>query len=315
MAEKTTADILVTGANRSGTTWAGEMLAESGALRVLHEPFNPGIAPRWWTRPVPFRNLYVCPANETAYIRDARRILQGRRPLLAQVGEVGSGRDAARLVRQVGRNAAAFRRRRVLIKDPIALFSAPWLAERFGVAVLLMVRNPGAFTSSILRMNWRFDFTNLLRQGELMRDVLSPFEPAIAAAAERRLEHVDEAVLLWRIHYAVVDRFRHEHPDWLTRRWEDLAEDPVRGFGDLYDELGLPFCTRTAERIRVANQPGNVVQVPDADKGSTRRDSRATATAWVHRLSHEQLSRVRDGIGEHALPFYADDEWLPEAYR
>lgn len=315
LAEVQPGHILVTGANRSGTTWAGEMLAESGALRMLHEPFNPGIAPRWWKRPLPFRNLYVCADNESAYLADVERILRGRRPVLAQVNEVRSARDAGRLARVAGQNTRINAPDRALLKDPIALFSAPWLAQRFGVMVLLMIRNPGAFASSILRMNWRFDFANLLGQPELMRDLLAPFEAAIAAAAERRPEHVDEAVLLWRIHYGVIGVFRREHPEWLTRRWEDLALEPLPRFAELYADLDLPFDDAIGKRIGAANQAGNLVHVADADKGPVCRDSRATATAWVDRLSPDQWAKIRDGIGDDARPFYADDEWIPEDYR
>ena len=33
--------ILVTGAPRSGTTWAGSTIAAAARLRYVHEPFNP----------------------------------------------------------------------------------------------------------------------------------------------------------------------------------------------------------------------------------------------------------------------------------
>ena len=42
-----TKPILVTGSHRSGTTWVGKMLAATGSVGYIHEPFNlknrPGI--------------------------------------------------------------------------------------------------------------------------------------------------------------------------------------------------------------------------------------------------------------------------------
>jgi len=43
-----------------------------------------------------------------------------------------------------------------------------------------MIRNPGAFPSSIKRLGWRFDFRNWLGQELLMRDYLLPFERELA---------------------------------------------------------------------------------------------------------------------------------------
>src|SRR5439155_664004 len=42
---------------------------------------------------------------------------------------------------------------RPLLKDPIAAFSASWLARTFGMATVVVVRHPGAFASSLKRLH------------------------------------------------------------------------------------------------------------------------------------------------------------------
>lgn len=302
----------MTGANRSGTTWAGAMLARSGQLRTVYEPFNPGLWPRWTRRPLPFRNLYVCDANEREYHDEMARILAYRRPVLAQVPEARSARAAARLARDGWDSAVGMLGgRATLVKDPIAVFSAPWLADRFGLNVVLMVRNPGAFVSSILRLNWRYDFRNLADQDLLMRDLLAPFAAEIDRAVSNPPDVIDQATLLWRLHYHVIDRYRCEHPEWLCVRWEDLAVDPPAGFAALYERLGLRFDDAVRARIAADTGRGNVVEVAASDTGPVQRDSRATVAAWRRRLSDEQFQRIRSGIGNAADRFYAADEWLP----
>ena len=59
-----------------------------------------------------------------------------------------------------------------LLKDPIALFSTPWLVDRFNVHAVVMIRHPAAYVSSVSRLGWRFDFGYLLGQDLLMRDLL-----------------------------------------------------------------------------------------------------------------------------------------------
>jgi hypothetical protein len=80
-----------------------------------------------------------------------------------------------------------------LIKDPIALFAAEWLADVFGVRVVVLIRHPAAFAASLKRLNWTHPFGDFLAQPLFMRDLLAPFEEDIRrfAAAELGTPTVD----------------------------------------------------------------------------------------------------------------------------
>jgi hypothetical protein len=108
--------------------------------------------------------------------------------------------------------ACRWRGDRPLIEDPIALFSSEWLAERFDMHVVVVIRHPAAFVSSITRLGWRHPLAHFLEQPLLMRDVLAPFTDAIRGAARRTPDLVDEAALLWRIIHHAIARFRERHP-------------------------------------------------------------------------------------------------------
>ncbi|MER3452975.1 MAG: hypothetical protein C4321_04710 [Chloroflexota bacterium] len=82
--------ILVTGSNRSGTTWVGRILAASGRLNYVYEPFNPGLWPRWTPSPLQFRNLYICADNEHLWFRAIADVIACRQPILAQLGDIRS---------------------------------------------------------------------------------------------------------------------------------------------------------------------------------------------------------------------------------
>ena len=118
--------ILVTGSNRSGTTWVGRMLEASRELEYVHEPFNASL----WPRPLGMRlgghYAYVSEANEEALGAAMRRVLAYRPPYLRQLPEARGPRDVARLGKAVLlAERARLRRRRPLLKDPIAIFAAP----------------------------------------------------------------------------------------------------------------------------------------------------------------------------------------------
>ena len=161
-------------------------------------------------------------------------------------------------MRAAGRTAAdlfTFTRLRVakarpLVKDTIAVFSAGWLAERFGMDVVVTIRHPAAFVASFTGLGYRHDFNTFLAEPALLADYLAPYEDAIRRYAAEPDDPIDEAVLLWRLVYATVDRYRAEYPGWSFIRHEDLSLDPVAGFGALYSTLGLEYTDEVQQAIR-----------------------------------------------------------------
>ena len=304
--------ILVTGSNRSGTTWVGEALGQSDEVEYLHEPFNPSIWPRLLERRPGGHYVYVGEENGPAWERSVDRLLRYRFPLRSQVGEVASARDAAKLGRDWVRSLRRRSRgRRPLVKDPIALFASEWLAARFDVAVVVMVRHPAAFAGSIKRLGWRFDFDWWLQQPLLLRDHLAPMEGELRRMARGGHDEIEEAIVLWNAFYGVVRRLAARHPDWHLVIYEDLADVPVEGFGRLYPALGLRFDDEVARRVAAFSDEGNVKDVAPRDKGTVRRDSTAAKWTWLRRLTPEEIDRVRRGTAAVADAFYPEATWSP----
>ena len=109
-------------------------------------------------------------------------------------------RDAWRFARNRRRRAVP------LLKDPIAVFSAEWLADTFSARPVLLVRHPAAFAASIKRLRLRHPFGDFLAQPLMMRDWLSPYAAELERFAAREQEIVDQAILLWNvIHHALAD--------------------------------------------------------------------------------------------------------------
>jgi len=288
--------VLVTGSNRSGTTWVGRMLCLSHELAYVHEPFNPGIWPRWIAEPVPYRNLYVCSENGGAYEGPVRAVLDRRFPWRRQLRDIRSVRDAARLARDGIRHRFAHAASRpTLMKDPIAVFSAEWLADRFDMAVVMMIRGPVAFAGSVKRLSWKFDFGQWAHQPLLLRDHLGEFEAEIQQAAEAPPDILTQAVLTWNATYAYVDRMRTAHPDWHVVSYEDLAAAPAAGFESLFHDLGLSFDKRAAAGVARHSDRRNIGEVSPRDKGGIRRDSRTALGTWQRRLTPDEVEEVEQG--------------------
>ena len=246
--------ILVTGAHRSGTTWVGRMLAQAPNVLYIREPFNvtdpPGrgicnLRTELWFQYIALRERTSSPQ---AAEQDHCPGLRSPRGLC---GCSSSFADTYKAMLEYLR----FRRHRragarALIKDPLAVFSAEWLASAFDMHVIVMVRHPVAFVGSIRKLNWSHPFRDFLRQPRLVDDLLSPFRAEIEwfAAAERPV--LDQAVLLWRLIYHTVLGYRERHPEWIFLRHEDISRDPVAALPSCSPGLNCRFRPKCRRRSR-----------------------------------------------------------------
>ena len=68
----------------------------------------------------------------------------------AQLRGLRRSSDLARMVRDMAYFEARRRRGdRVVMKDPLAFFSAEWLMQNFGMTVVVLIRHPAAFVASL----------------------------------------------------------------------------------------------------------------------------------------------------------------------
>ncbi|HUF97849.1 MAG TPA: sulfotransferase [Ilumatobacter sp.] len=307
----TASPILVTGSHRSGTTWAGAILSLSGEALSIHEPFNPAY-PRSWLRRPPTRWFeYVDREHDDGWRAQMADIVALRPPVTHLLRRSQRPRHLMRVAQEAA-GAARGRRRgaRALVKDPIAVFSAPWIADRMMTDVVVLVRHPAAFASSLKRLDWRFDFRNLLDQPTLMDTVLAPHADDILDATRRELDIIDTSILLWRVINSVVVSYREQHPDWHIVRYEDLAVDPLVSYERLYSALGLMWTPAVETAVREYTKEGNVRTVADFDKGGVVRDSKAAMWTWTQRLTDDEIERVRAGTADVADHFYEAADWL-----
>jgi hypothetical protein len=109
----------------------------------------------------------------------------------------------------------------------------------------------------------------------------------------------------------VVGMYRDRHPDWSFVRHEDLSEEPVKGFRDLYERFGLAWDPVAETAIVRSSSDQGRGEVPAHLHRTVRRDSRAARWTWVHRLTPEERDRVRHGTAEVAEAFYGEEDWTP----
>lgn len=198
---------------------------------------------------------------------------------------------------------ALARRRRLLVKDPLALLSAAWLHERYGFKVICTFRSPLAYVGSMKAAGWDFDFENLASQRGLMEGWLATYRAEIEHMCRAPSDFIDRACLLWNILHHVIETYRHDHPDWLFVCHEDLATEPLAGFHAIFDHLDLDLGPEIEAYIEAFTREENPREASTIHYQP--RASRHSLGTWEDRLSAEEAERVRSGTRAVAKLFYS----------
>jgi len=305
--------LLVTGLPRSGTSWVGKMMEASGEVVYVNEPLNPqhpaGRSPGVLSARVTRRFQYISQDDDDEWTTAFSKTLTLRYQVGQELRHNRGGYDLARMVKYLTSfTAGRLRSRRAMLDDPFAVFSTGWLVGRMGCDAIVLVRDPVSFVGSWRALGWTMHFHELLEQPLLVRDHLGPYVDRM----QRMVGSPDwlaRTCLLWEATYDVVDRaFRHL-PRVHVIRYEDLVEEPLEGFAELYGRVGLTWSPAAASRVRAAT-----TDRPAAAQSSHRWSLRggisrtafrpmggATAlTSYRGRLSPAEIDRIRNLTGRVA---------------
>src|SRR5215207_408433 len=308
MDERAQDPILVTGTHRSGTTWVGKMLAADGCTAYISEPLNVLHRPGVFRAKIKHWYQYICEENDREYLPAFKDLLEFNYHLWEEVRSLRSRRDFLRM----GRDFLIFynglmRGQRALLKDPFAVFSTPWFAKKLNCRVVITVRHPAAFASSLKRLNWPFEFEDLLNQPLLMRDHLGPYREEMESIQPDDV--IGQSALLWKLIYSSVYTTGERNPGFIVVRHEDLSLDPLPGYRDLYTALGLEFTARVEKLILNSSSSENPGELSRKKVHGVKLDSRANMHNWKKRLTVEEIDRIRQMTEEVSSLYYSDAEW------
>ena len=196
------------------------------------------------------------------------------------------------------------------MKDPLALFSTPWLQGRFGFHVVILVRHPAAIMHSQQRLDWRFNFRHLVAQPDLMDDLLSPWAEQIERLANTdQVDLAEESALVWRLMYGVADQWRDTHPEWSVVRHEDLSTTPQEEFRSLCRRVELGFCERIEQRLQSTTTSSNPTMAPSGVAHQLERNSVANVGVWKDRLTQADQMSLRRHLNGAADGWYPPCSW------
>lgn len=298
--------ILVTGSVRSGSTWVGKMIALHPGIYYVSEPFNTDRP----NTPARYRFHYVTAADEAQFRDYLRPYVEFSYPLRELLW---AGRPPESHLQILGRSVKHVYRRlaghRPLLKDPHALVSAEWLSRNYPMDVVVLIRHPAAFVSSLKRLGWQFYFKHLLDQPQLMNDLLQPWEAEMRHMLAQSQPSLDNIILMWRVIHSVIHRFQQTHPEWIFVRHEDLSVNPLVEYRKLFDRLGLRMTPTLEQAIADHSSEEHPPEAAPGVMHQLKRDSRASVRNWLHRLTSEEVLHIRRGTEDVACHFYSDSDW------
>lgn len=312
MTQRRIKPLLVTGSPRSGTTWIGCMLAGAPEVYYVNEPFNPHVNLRDYGSPRVFDRhfTYVTEQSERPYHAAIEDIVHGKYRLrygLTGIRSIGGARKAFKRWRHYRQHRRELRV--PIIKDPIALLSAEWLARRFDLRVIVTVRHPAAVIASMKRLGWgAYPNRWALPQPRLMQDLLWPFEAELRHLEQRPCDIIEHNALQWRMLHYVIAKFRRRHPDWLFVRHEDVSLDPSESFAKLYKGCNLTLTDTARATIAAHSSASNPARAQGQEK-PLKLNSVATRYQWQNLLEPREISRIRALVEDVSREFYSDEDW------
>lgn len=190
----------------------------------------------------------------------------------------------------------------VLMKDPMALLSAGWLYETYGLKVVCLIREPLAFIGSVKIAGWDFLYENFSKQEALMAGLFAPYREQILAMCAGEGDFIDRTTFLWNLlHVAILD-YRDRYPDWLFVTYEDVAIAPQTGFARIFDHIGLEMTPAIKDYIATYTSEANPVEAK-SDRYQPR-DARRGLETWRSRLTEEEIERVVSATADIKAQFY-----------
>lgn len=258
--------VVLAGSGRSGTTWLADMICHSGGYRLIFEPFER----RQYLRPGDDREEFLDPAQD---------ILSGK------VRSLWSDRFRGGLV---------FRRR--LVKDIRANLMLGWIKAAFPeTPVILLLRHPCAVAASRMRLGWRDNLEETMRQKDLVEDFLAPFEAEIRAAKTPFERHV----FLWCIdNYVPLMQLAPDDAHLVF--YEDLREDPA-------DEL------RRISAFLARDLDGRALRGLDRPSSLSFDGEVAPPDAWRETLDREQIERATEILALFGLDVIYGESPRPDS--
>jgi len=193
-----------------------------------------------------------------------------------------------------------------MIKDPLGCLLTGYITRLFDFQAVVLFRHPAGFVSSVMRLGWPIGkfLDDFLTRKDLMADHLSPFAKLIEKHRDRN--DLEAATVLHGTLNTVLWNQTQQNPSIRYYLFEDLCNEPIQSFQEMFMDLDLPYTARTRERhqkLCFADTHSNTTYHPHA----VVRDSKTMADRWKIQLSKRDIAKVKELWLRFSIPLYVDE--------
>ena len=302
--------VYVTGVPRSGTTFVGKVLSLPLEVDYIHEPFNPKCGMEGLTRWYPYvrstpdteeaQSFHAIAKNLFSYDFEFQRCIPRRDPWQRKLVKSFTGSRGEFYLRLAKLNPF---HRAAVIKDPVGNLLSEYLHHNFKVKPVIIVKHPLSFIASLKRVNWWIQTSWISdNQPHLVEDYFSDELDFINRKYDTLMEG---SAAYWRASYKVLLEQASRHPDWPVITIEDLSDNPVPVFQQLYQHLDLPWSD--AVRRKIMQLTGSSNNSTDAQGGKIQdfnRNSKDIFASRIKSLSQTEREAIFEIVKDVALEVY-----------
>jgi len=281
-------NILITGSNRSGSTWVGNVISSNTKVDNIIEPLNLNRIKRFKRIELDYWYPRIDESSPENLKSEIVKLMgyylkTSYKNVFSDVFEQYEGHNLLQSAKKRWRRSGKPVK---MLKDPTAIFCVPWLVSEFKLKPVILIRHPAAYALSIKEKNWWFNFENFSKQPLFFSEELQPLEAEVLAFQERETKKdiIENAALLWKVFYTQVLMYQKNYPEWFYITHEELSLDPVFNFERLFDYLELEFNTSVKRYITESTQ-SNV-------SGEFKRDSAENTLKWQKKLSEQEKTHI-----------------------
>ena len=276
--------ILITGANRSGSTWVGRVLASNALVDNIIEPLNLNRIKRFKRVEIDVWYLKLDKSSSLETIKEAKSLFDyylntSFYKVLCDPFASYEGHGVFKSIKKRIRRASKPVK---MLKDPMALFSVPWLNKEYNILPIIIIRHPAAYVLSVREKNWWFDFDNFIKQENFFKGELNHLLEEVMEFKrdEKQKSIIENAALFWKVCYEQVVYYQEKYPDWFYIKHEVLSIETENIFGNMFNYLQLDFNTEVKKYIRDSTNAKVETQY--------NRNSSENSKKWVGKLTENE---------------------------
>ncbi len=113
--------------------------------------------------------------------------------------------------------------------------------------------------------------------------------------------------MLWNCIYTVLSDFISKNPSFIVFRHEDIAQNPIKAFKNLYYKLNLNYTASVEKKISEHTNEDNPVATQNNRAHQLKRNSEALIYKWKDILTEDEINHISEETKKIASNFYQQD--------